>query len=180
MLMLISMTFTLVQGHSGSTKATNQRWIISTTKQAISIKLVTTVSHFYVTWTLKTIILWLGHLVMMCRPIHCNVTETSFGVTGYLSIWPLRIPPDSLVTGNYGNGSLISILWIWLNSRQGIKVGFFVTCLLLCVLRDRNAFQCGRNNLVHWSDQVSRLFEGKEGKERLRRTKYASGLYRSV
>ena len=35
--MLDSMTLTTMQGHSGSTKANNQRWIISTTTQAISI-----------------------------------------------------------------------------------------------------------------------------------------------
>ena len=45
MLMLVSMTLTLMQGHSGSAKAKSQRWIISTSKQAISIKLATTVSQ---------------------------------------------------------------------------------------------------------------------------------------
>ena len=33
-LILVSMNLTLMQGHSGSAKAKNQRWIISTTKQA--------------------------------------------------------------------------------------------------------------------------------------------------
>ena len=46
MLMLILMTLTLVQGHSGTEKAKKQRWIISTTEQAISIKLAATVDHF--------------------------------------------------------------------------------------------------------------------------------------
>ena len=46
MLMLVSMTLTLMQGQSGSTKANNHR---SATKQAISIKLAITVGHFYVT-----------------------------------------------------------------------------------------------------------------------------------
>ena len=40
-LMLVSMTLT--QGHSGSAKAKNQRCMLSATKQAISIKLSTTV-----------------------------------------------------------------------------------------------------------------------------------------
>ena len=34
MLILVSMTLTLMQGHSGSAKAKHQGWIISTTKQA--------------------------------------------------------------------------------------------------------------------------------------------------
>ena len=34
------------------------------TKQAISIKLVTTVIHFYVTLTLQAFIIWLAHLVV--------------------------------------------------------------------------------------------------------------------
>ena len=38
-LMLVSMTLTLMQGHSGSAKDKNQCWIISTTKQATSIAL---------------------------------------------------------------------------------------------------------------------------------------------
>ena len=34
MLMLVSMTLTLMQGHSESEKAQNQRWIISTSKRS--------------------------------------------------------------------------------------------------------------------------------------------------
>ena len=46
MLMLISMTFILMQGHSGSAKAKNQRCMLSVTKQAIiSITLATTLGH---------------------------------------------------------------------------------------------------------------------------------------
>ena len=45
LLMLVSMTLTLMQGHSGSTKANIQCWIISTAKQATSITLATTVGH---------------------------------------------------------------------------------------------------------------------------------------
>ena len=46
MLMLVLMTLTLMQGHSGSAKARNQRSMLSATKQAISIKLATKVGHF--------------------------------------------------------------------------------------------------------------------------------------
>ena len=49
MLMLIAMTLTLKQDHSGLAKAKNQYWIISTPKQAISIKLATTVGHLFFT-----------------------------------------------------------------------------------------------------------------------------------
>ena len=59
LLMLVSMTLTLMQGHSGSAKAKIQYWFILKTKQAKSIKLATTVGHFYVIMTLKTII-WLA------------------------------------------------------------------------------------------------------------------------
>ena len=44
MLILVLMTLTLMQGHSGSAK--NQRCMLSATKQAISIKLATTVGPF--------------------------------------------------------------------------------------------------------------------------------------
>ena len=49
MLLLVSMTFTLMQSDSGTANAmqTNQHWIISTTKQAVGSKLVTTVGHYY-------------------------------------------------------------------------------------------------------------------------------------
>ena len=49
MLMLVSITLTLMQGRSGSAMAKIQRWIISTTKQATSINLATTVGHCF-TW----------------------------------------------------------------------------------------------------------------------------------
>ena len=45
MLMLVSMTLTLMQGHNGLAEENIQRWIISTTKQAISIQLSETVGH---------------------------------------------------------------------------------------------------------------------------------------
>ena len=44
--MPVSMTLTLMQCHSGSAKANDQRFMLSVTKQAISIKLSTTVGHF--------------------------------------------------------------------------------------------------------------------------------------
>ena len=44
--MLVSMPLTLMQGHSGSPKANNQRCILSATKQAIRLKHATTVGHF--------------------------------------------------------------------------------------------------------------------------------------
>ena len=46
LLMLVPMTLTLTQGHNGSANANIQSWIISTTKQATSINLATTVAHF--------------------------------------------------------------------------------------------------------------------------------------
>ena len=45
MLVLVLKTFTLMQGHSGLAKLKNQRCMLSITKQAISIKLATTVGH---------------------------------------------------------------------------------------------------------------------------------------
>ena len=46
MLILIVMTWTLMQGHSGSVKANNERFMLSATKQAVSIKFATMVGHF--------------------------------------------------------------------------------------------------------------------------------------
>ena len=43
---LVPMTSTIMQGHSGSATANNLRWIMSTTKQAMSFKLASTVGHF--------------------------------------------------------------------------------------------------------------------------------------
>ena len=45
-LMLVSMTLTLMQGHSASAEEVNQCSIICTTKQVINIKLATTVRYF--------------------------------------------------------------------------------------------------------------------------------------
>ena len=68
-LMLVWMTLTLMQGHSGSAKAKIQCWILSTTKQATRIKLAKTVDlffFFYVILTLQTFI-WLDHLVLLSK-----------------------------------------------------------------------------------------------------------------
>ena len=46
MSMLVSMILTLMQGRSGSAKATNQDCMLSASKQAICIKLPTKVGHF--------------------------------------------------------------------------------------------------------------------------------------
>ena len=46
MVILILMTLTLMKGHSGLAKAKNQGCMLLATKQAISIKLATTVGHF--------------------------------------------------------------------------------------------------------------------------------------
>ena len=56
----------LMEGHSGSAKAKIQCWIISTTKQATSIKLATTVGLFMRPRLWKCF-LWFGHLVSMVR-----------------------------------------------------------------------------------------------------------------
>ena len=45
MLVLVLMTLTLMQAHSGSAKEKCHRWICSTTKQAISMKRATAVGH---------------------------------------------------------------------------------------------------------------------------------------
>ena len=46
---LVSITLTLMQGHSGSAKENNknQRWLLSETNQAIGIQLATTVGLFF-------------------------------------------------------------------------------------------------------------------------------------
>ena len=47
MLMLVSITLILMQGHSGLAKVKNQYCMLSATKQAIIIQLATTVGHFF-------------------------------------------------------------------------------------------------------------------------------------
>ena len=72
MLMLVSMTLALLQGHSGSAKANNQRWMLSATRQAICIKHVCVLQRtsffsfflFYLTLILQMFI-WLIHLVLL-------------------------------------------------------------------------------------------------------------------
>ena len=44
--MLVLMTLTLMQGHSGLVNAKRQRCMLSATKHAIRIKLATAVGHF--------------------------------------------------------------------------------------------------------------------------------------
>ena len=65
MLMLVSITLTLMPGHSGSAKAKQIHVECSRqlSKQQLSIKLVTTLGHVYVTLTLHTFI-WLDHLAI--------------------------------------------------------------------------------------------------------------------
>ena len=68
MLMLVAMISILMQGHSGSLNAKFQLGIISTTKQATSIKLSTTAGHFFVTLTLNSFI-WLDYLVVSVNAV---------------------------------------------------------------------------------------------------------------
>ena len=73
MLMLVLMTVTLMQGHSGSAKANSQRSMLSTTEQAITIKLATTVGlfpPFYMTLTSQRFI-WLYHPVLVFLLLAC-------------------------------------------------------------------------------------------------------------
>ena len=74
MVMLVWMTLIVMQGHSGSAKATIQCWIISTTKPATRIKLATTVSDlfFYGTLTLQTFI-WLDHLGLCSSTLYVYI-----------------------------------------------------------------------------------------------------------
>ena len=66
MLMLVSMTLTLMQGHSGSAKAKKNRFcMLLATKQAMSIELATMVGHSrYVTLTLHIYINGLTNLLV--------------------------------------------------------------------------------------------------------------------
>ena len=64
------MTLTMMQGHNGLAEANIQRWIISITKQAISIKLATTEGHFLFTWQwLSQQLYGLTILGVFCHPI---------------------------------------------------------------------------------------------------------------
>ena len=65
--MPVSMTLTMIQGHSGSAKANNQLCMLSATNQVINVKLVTTVSLFWGVRDLDfaNVYTWLDHLVLM-------------------------------------------------------------------------------------------------------------------
>ena len=66
----VSMALTLIPSHSRSAKATNQRYMLSATKQAIIsiiMKIATSVGHFYV--TLHMCIYGLASLFVVCYAI---------------------------------------------------------------------------------------------------------------
>ena len=70
LLMVVLMTLTLMQGHSDSAEENIKLWIISTTKQAIHIKLAATVGHDNVYFSLKSsvpLILMYGHTSVSCK-----------------------------------------------------------------------------------------------------------------
>ena len=95
----LSMTLTLMQSHSGSAaKAKNHRRIISTTKQAIIIKLATMVGHiFYVTLTLKTFI-WRDQFVY-------NLASAEPLAINQLSCSPPPLVMSALFGGGRGGGA---------------------------------------------------------------------------
>ena len=64
----------LMQGHSGSAKATFQCSIILTTKQAISIELPTTVDHFLHDLDFANMYyVWLEHLFFLLRAFRVQI-----------------------------------------------------------------------------------------------------------
>ena len=73
--------------HSGSPEVKMQQWIISTTKQIMSIKLATMVGHFYMTLTvtLKTFI-WLDQVVI----VYC-LSSCSFCICDSSVILPISL-----------------------------------------------------------------------------------------
>ena len=82
---------TLMQSHSGLAKAKIQCWIISTTKQATSIKLATTVVHFlrdldfenvYMAWQLVTCAVFFLHTSIL------NAVRK--GTSSSASLWSSR------------------------------------------------------------------------------------------
>ena len=59
-----------MQGHSGSAEEKIQLWIISTTKQAIKVKLAATIGHnkfyFSLNWSVPVILNY-GHTSISCK-----------------------------------------------------------------------------------------------------------------
>ena len=76
--------------HSGSANAKYQRWMLSATKQAVSIKPATTVGHFYETLTLQTLYC-LIILFFLLKKNLCSQTfplsTNSYGRFIYLCMW---------------------------------------------------------------------------------------------
>ena len=68
--MVVSITLILMQGHSGSAEEKIQLCIISTTKQAIEIKLAATEGHNKFYFSLKSsvpVVLNYGHTSVSCK-----------------------------------------------------------------------------------------------------------------
>ena len=131
MLMLVSMTLTLTQGHSGSAQENNQRLIILTTKQVMSIELAKTVGHFYMTLTLKT-------YIYIAWPT-CFSSTTRFVVCCFPLSYPFSSVPESWTSlphtsGHDGYTDLITLIqWNCCRAPSSVYLGHaFVLGYDLC------------------------------------------------
>ena len=97
MLTLVLMTLNLMQGHSWSAKANNQRSMLSATKQALSIKLSTTVVSRPFLCDLDFANISLDHLVFIV--IILNIPFLKFGLPFLVSVVYLSTYHD--VSGLY-------------------------------------------------------------------------------
>ena len=98
--MLVSMTLDWMQGHSGLAEETIQRWIISTTKQAITIKRAAMGGHYKFHFSFKSsvpVVLNYGHTSKSCKIYNvgslvsqCLLSERAFGVQTKDVILPSR------------------------------------------------------------------------------------------
>ena len=114
MFMVMLMTLALVQGHSVSAKAENQRWIISTTKQAICIKLAKTVCHFLPDRDFENVYMAFCFLLRSYHSVKTGHTSYSFYFmllhwlpqhSPMLQTYRMQIALFILIQGNYNVNS---------------------------------------------------------------------------
>ena len=135
--MLMSITLTLMQGHSGSAKTKNVRWFIVTTtgKQAISIQFATTVGHFLMWPWFRIYFIWLGHLVSLwdrTSSLQTFYLQTTIfhSCNISLQLWSIRpLLPSKYLTSALSPSTLPQCN-LWPRLKVGVTFVSELTCLL--------------------------------------------------
>ena len=153
-----SSALTLMRGHSGSEKATNQRWLISATKQAISIKLDTTVGHFVrdfdfakvcIAEPLVLVLFLGGDVCLSVKPcILITFIWPWFNLRGWLDVKKTTIYLSTFLKDRMGGGGPL------LNSKMGDCGGGGVARLCCSWLSLEMAAGISYGNQFFWDNKV--------------------------